>query len=167
MLRDFSESSRQKLLGLVSEVENEKLCDFTDWVGDRWLDFEQFIGQLNIKKYINNVNDYHKKVIDKNNATQSSINKIFNDVAKVDNTYYNVFTNIDNLLKQWNKYIVELQSIVNPSNGKFNAAYMGKNLANIIKDIDKYNIECLRDQMVKDVGGELIFNEELIYEYVK
>jgi hypothetical protein len=95
MLRDFSESSRQKLLGLVSEVENEKLCDFTDWVGDRWLDFEQFIGQLNIKKYINNVNDYHKKVIDKNNATQSSINKIFNDVAKVDNTYYNVFTNID------------------------------------------------------------------------
>ena len=76
-------------------MENEKLCDFTDWVGDRWLDFEQFIGQLNIKKYINNVNDYHKKVIDKNNATQSSINKIFNDVAKVDNTYYNVFTNID------------------------------------------------------------------------
>ena len=36
MLRDFSDASKQKLLGLVSQVENEKYSDFTDWVGDRW-----------------------------------------------------------------------------------------------------------------------------------
>ena len=66
MYRDFSESSKNKLLGLVSDVENEKWCDFTDWVGDRWLDFESWIGTLNIKGYVNNVNSYHKKVIDKN-----------------------------------------------------------------------------------------------------
>jgi len=167
MLRDFSESSKQKILNLVSEVENEKLCDFTDWVGDRWLDFEEFTGELNIRKYVNNVNSYHKKVIDKNNATKSSVNRIFSDVTNVNNAYYNVFANIDSLLQQWNKYIVELQGIVSPSNGRFEAAYMAAALTNILKEIEKDEIECLRDRMVKDVGGELVFNEELIYEYVQ
>lgn len=53
------------MLGLVSEVENDKLCDLTDWIGDRWYDFESWIGRLNIRNYINDVNSYHKKVIDK------------------------------------------------------------------------------------------------------
>ena len=80
MYRDFSEKSRNELLGLVSQVENEKISNFTDWVGDRWYDFESWIGKLNIRNYLNNVNEYHKKVIDKNNATKSSINTIFNKV---------------------------------------------------------------------------------------
>lgn len=57
--RDFSEASRQKMLGLVTQVENEKWGNFTDWVGDRWYDFESWIGTLNIQNYINNVNTYH------------------------------------------------------------------------------------------------------------
>ena len=40
MLRDFSDTAKQNLLNLVSEVENEKWCDLTDWFGDRWYDFE-------------------------------------------------------------------------------------------------------------------------------
>lgn len=40
MMRDFSDSAKQKLLNLVSEVEDEKMSDFTDWMGDRWYDFE-------------------------------------------------------------------------------------------------------------------------------
>ncbi len=93
MLRDFSDASKQKLLGLVSQVENEKYSDFTDWVGDRWYDFEEWIGQLNIRNYINNVNAYHKKVIDKNNATKDSIEKIFQDVNQVNHSYYSTFQN--------------------------------------------------------------------------
>lgn len=65
MKRDFSEASKQKLIALVTQVENEKYSEFTDWVGDRWYDFESWIGQLNIKHYLDNVNAYHKKVIDK------------------------------------------------------------------------------------------------------
>ena len=167
MLRDYSESSKQKILNLVSEVENEKLCDFTDWIGDRWTDFEEFTGQLNIRKYVNNVNAYHKKVIDKNNATKDSIDRIFSNVENVNNTYYNVFANIDSLLQQWNKYIVELQGIVSPSNGRFEATYIESAMKDILSDIEKDEIKCLRDKMVKDVGGELVFNEELIYEYVQ
>ena len=56
MERDFSEAARQELLSLVSQVENEKWCDFTDWVGDRWYDFQEWIGSLDIKNYIDNIN---------------------------------------------------------------------------------------------------------------
>lgn len=63
MYRDFSEKSKQQLLQLVAQVENEKICNFTDLVGDKWLDFQDWIGILDIKKYINNVNLYHKKVV--------------------------------------------------------------------------------------------------------
>ena len=84
MYRDFSEKSKQNILNLVDEVENEKWCDFTDWVGDRWYDFESWIGTLNIKNYINNVNAYHKKVIDKNNTTKETVISIFDEVKSVD-----------------------------------------------------------------------------------
>lgn len=53
MYRDFSNNSKIRMLGLVTEVESDKISDFTDWVGDRWYDFESWIGQLNIKNYIN------------------------------------------------------------------------------------------------------------------
>ena len=77
-----------------------------------------------------------------------------------------MFANIDSLLQQWNKYIVELQVllvllIVDSKQ------HMAAALTNLLKDIEKDEIECLRDQMVKDVGGELVFNEELIYEYIQ
>lgn len=167
MLRDFSEESKQTLLGLVNEVESEKFSTFTDWVGDRWYDFEALIGQLDIGKYINNVNEYHKKVIDKNNATENSIKRIFDKVESVNNTYYNVFNNIDELLEQWNKYIIEMQGIVTPSTEYFSCKHIRVRLSNVLDEIKKEEIDCLRDNMVKDVGGELVFDESLIYEYVK
>ena len=84
MYRDFSEKSKIALLGMVSQVENEKISEFTDWIGDRWYDFESWIGKLDLRNYINNVNSYHKKVIDKNNATKESINTIFSKVESLD-----------------------------------------------------------------------------------
>lgn len=167
MYRDFSESSKNKLLGLVSDVEKEKWCDFTDWVGDRWLDFESWIGSLNIKSYVNNVNAYHKKVIDKNNATKKSIEEIFSKVASVDRTYEGILQNIASSLSQWKNYIKQLSEITSPANGNFNAQHMSDKLKNLLVEIDAQNVKCLRDQMVQDIDGELIFNEELMYEYIK
>lgn len=136
MYRDFSERSKNELLGLVSEVENDKLSNFTDWIGDRWYDFESWIGKLNIRNYLNNVNEYHKKVIDKNNTTKSSINKIFNNVKSVDTSYKETFTSKKSQLQQWQRYIDELNQIVNPRNGRFDADYMSKQLDSLIKEID-------------------------------
>ena len=167
MNRDFSESSKNNLLGLVSDVESEKWCDFTDWVGDRWFDFESWIGILNIKNYVKDVNSYHKKVIDKNNATKKSIEDIFKKVASVDRTYDGIFNNVSSLLEQWKLYMEQLSDITNPANGHYNAKYMEEKLKNLLKGIETQNVECLRDRMVQDVDGELTFNEDLIYEYIK
>ncbi len=167
MYRDFSEKAKQTLLGMVADVENEKICDFTDWVGDRWLDFQGWIGTLNIKRYIDNVNEYHKKVIDKNNATKKTIEEIFGKVSSVDCAYEGIFGNLSSSLSRWQTYIEQLRDITNPSKGNFNAKSMQKKLNKILQDVAADDIDCLRDRMVQDVDGELTFNEELIYEYVK
>ena len=52
MYRDFSDASKQRVLGLVSEVENDKLCDLTDWIGDRWYDFEIMQRRTPLRPYL-------------------------------------------------------------------------------------------------------------------
>lgn len=141
MYRDFSDRSKNELLGLVSEVENEKISNFTDWIGDRWYDFESWIGVLNIRNYLNNVNEYHKKVIDKNNATQSSINTIFGEVKAVDTSYQRIFSGKKEQLQQWQRYIDEMSQIINPSKGKYDANYISKSLDMIISDFCDDTIE--------------------------
>ena len=144
MLRDFTDSSKNNLINLVSEVENEQLSDFTGWIGDWWCDFGEWVGSLNIKNYIDNVNSYHKKVIDKNNTTMDSIEKIFEDVKNINNSYSGIFSNIDILMKNWNTYIETMNTIVTPSNGKFNAKEMNTSLKSIIPSIETCNVECLK-----------------------
>lgn len=124
MYRDFSEQSKQNLLRLVSEVENEKYNDFTDWVGDRWLDFQSWIGLLNIRNYLNSINEYHKKMIDKNNATKESIVRIFDEVYSVDRSYNTCFSDVKTSLQLPLRYIAEMAEIVNPLNGKFTSEYI-------------------------------------------
>lgn len=155
MYRDFSEKSKNNLLQLVSQVENEKLSNFTDWIGDRWYDFESWIGKLNIKNYINNVNTYHKKVIDKNNATQSSINSIFNKVKSVDASYKNTFSNKKLQLQQWQRYIDELSQIVNPSNGRFNAKYIESRFTTILEQIHNENLTNLRKYLAEILDKDI------------
>lgn len=133
MERDFTEASKQQLLKIVNDVENEKWSNFTDWVGDRWYDFESWIGKLNIKNYLNDVNTYHKKVIDKNNTTSKKIIEIFDNVNDVSNNYKNRFASLLSLLQSYRKNIIELSEIVNPSNGKFVIDYIQKNLTNQIE----------------------------------
>lgn len=149
MYRDFSDRSKNELLGLVSEVENEKISNFTDWVGDRWYDFESWIGKLNIKNYLNNVNDYHKKVIDKNNATQSSINTIFRKVKSVDTSYKNTLSGKKSQLQQWQRYIDEMSQIVNPRNGKFNAKAMSDALDGLLKQLSMDEINSSLEEYVE------------------
>lgn len=167
MYRDFSEKSKQNILNFVSQVENEKFSDFTGWIGDRWYDFETWIGTLNIKQYLNNVNTYHKKVIDKNNASKETITDIFNAVKGVDSTYSSIFENLRINISSWYDYIVSLSDIVTPVNGHFSAEYMVDKLNPILSELEQSHIDCLRDQMVQEVNGELIFDEDLVYEYMK
>lgn len=128
MKRDFSANARQELLSLVAQVENEKWCDFTDWVGDRWYDFEAWIGKLDVKDYIDDINSYHKKVIDKNNTTASQINKIFEDVNEVSNCYRGRFGALLSDLQGLKNLLDSFSDTVDPANGLFNSEYIGSGL---------------------------------------
>lgn len=167
MYRDFSDKSKQNLLSLVNEIENEKWSDFTDWVGDRWYDFGSWIGTLNVKHYIDNVNSYHKKVLDKNNTTKKAIEKIFSEVKGVDRTYGDIFGNVTDVLSGWLDYVEQLSEIVTPANGMFSAQYMSAKLNPILTEIKQEDMDCLRDKMVQNINGELFFDEDLIYSYMK
>lgn len=141
MRRDFSERSKQNLHNLVSQVENEKWNNFTDWVGDRWLDYQTWIGNLNIKNYINNVNEYHKKVIDRQNATSDTIDTIFKNVADVDCKYAKYFEDENVLLKKWNDFIVGLTQIIHPNGTNFNLKFMAKSVDGILNDIKNLDVK--------------------------
>lgn len=167
MRRDFSEESKQKMLSLVSQVENEKWGNFTDWIGDRWYDFESWIGILDIKNYINDVNLYHKKVIDKNSATEKTINDIFCAVRNIDVSYSTTIRNIRVNLSQWLRYIDQLATIVTPSNGYFSTEFMTIMLADTLEDISNSNVQRVVDRLVEDIDGELIFDKDLLFEYIK
>lgn len=124
MKRDFTEESRQRLLGLVNQVESEKNTNFTDWIGDRWYDFQEWLGILHIVHYLDDLNSYHKKIIDKNNATEKKINSIFDAVKAVDleysSTIENDKTQADTIVRQ----VRELSFTIKPSSNKFNVDQM-------------------------------------------
>lgn len=143
MYRDFSEKSKQNLKKLVDQVENEKVSNFTDWVGDRWYEYESWIGKLNIRNYINNVNAYHKKVIDKNNTTKQAIDEIFENVATVDANYSERFKSRNAQLQIMIIYISQLENIVNPNNGRFSANYITSSMNSKFKDFSVLGLEAL------------------------
>lgn len=134
MKRDFSEDARQQLLSLVAQVENEEWCSFTDKIGDKWYDFQGWIGQLDVQKYINDVNTYHKKVIDKNNTTAENINKIFDNVNDVSAQYRSRFISLLVDLREFKRIITQLSQVVSPGNGNFNPIYIGSGLKNSINE---------------------------------
>lgn len=167
LTRDFSDASKQKMLGLVSQVESEKWGEFTDWVGDRWYDFEFWIGTLNIRNYIDDVNSYHKKVIDKNNATEKKIKDIFDAVHGVDSSYSTTLGNIKANLAEWRRFVDQLTDIVEPGKGRFNSQYISGKLNEVLQDISSANVQCIRDTLVQQVNGEPLFDENLLLEYIK
>lgn len=118
MRKDFSEASKEHFKSIVRSVESEKLCDFTDWLGDRIYDFQAWIGNLQIGNYLDDLDSYHKKIIDKNNTTVDQIDEIFTRVHDVDDEYYTRFVNYkSDYLQPCRRYIIAMIQAVSPGHG--------------------------------------------------
>jgi hypothetical protein len=90
MIRDFSESAKQKLLAYVKDVtETTVWGKLGDIIGDIGLQVQHWFGALDISKHVNNLDEYHKKVIDKNDTTSQRIEEIFTNVKNIDIRYQN------------------------------------------------------------------------------
>ncbi len=151
MRRDFSERSERNLLQIVKQVEDEKLCDFTDWIGDRWYDYQYFIGKLRIKNYLDNVNAYHRKVIDKNNTTKSTIREIFNRVQNLDKTYQGLLLSRKLLLQEAQRYVRGLSQIVNPANGRFRTGTINSELTMLLNELTFDDLVIPPDHALDDI----------------
>jgi len=155
MKRDFSDSAYQELLSLVKQVEDEQWCDFTDWIGDGWYGFESWIGQLDARKYVDNVNKYHKKVIDKNDATAGDIEKIFNAVNTQSINYRGRFLAILTNLRSFHGLITQMANVIAPGNGQFNASYIGSGLKRDVSTFLK------NSELLQQISGDGLNSEEL------
>ena len=60
-----------------------------DIIGDIGLQVQHWFGALDISKHVNNLDEYHKKVIDKNDTTSQRIEEIFTNVKNIDIRYQN------------------------------------------------------------------------------
>lgn len=167
MKRDFSERARQELLSMVRQVEQEKLSNFTDWVGDRWLDYQSWIGALDINRFIQNVNDYHRKVIDQNNATEASINAIFERVNGVDGGYRARFDGLQRDLSGWKNAIDRLSAYIQPGRGSFGGLLTEAGLRYFRWQLEKENQVLIRERLYQIVDGAIVLNEALIEDCLK
>ena len=143
---------------MIGEVESENICDFTDWVGDRWYDFEEWTGRLDIKNYVTNVNAYHRKVIDKNNTTKESIERIFEDVAAVNDSYSSLFSRFKANLNAINNYLDTMNNTVSPIKENFNSEYITSKFDFVSSEINAVSAQRFRDELVQDIDGVSCYN---------
>lgn len=122
MKRDFSDSAKTKLLSLIEEVNEEQWFGWTDFLGDL------FCGDLNIEDYLDDLDSYHKKVVDKNNTTEEQINTIFANVAAVDSSYAKIFENSKQSIQEQIDYIKALAECIDPSVDNFTLDFVEQSM---------------------------------------
>lgn len=89
IIRDFSTEMRTQLMKQVKEVEDESFWDFSKW--DVWYRIEDLFGNLDVAHYKNNIQEYHRKVIDINGTTEKQMQNIFDAIDGLDDKYGAIF----------------------------------------------------------------------------
>ncbi len=164
MFRDFSETSKQQTLQLVSEVEKDN--NIVDMQSNRWNDYNIWMNKLSLNQCVNDVDVYQKTVFAKNKASKEKIESIFNKVTKIDGTYGTIMGNINTELSEILSYIDTMNFIITPSNGVFSSSAMDNKFKDILEREEKASAQCLKDSLMQNVDGDLVFNAELIKEYL-
>ena len=125
MIRDFSEKAKQKLEGYADDAAASSTWGkIKDWFSDRGMDFQSWTGKLGIENYINDVDTYHQKIIDKNNATKKKIDTIFSNVQSVDTKSMAAMNRQITCGNNIIKLINDLAASISPDGGNLDMAGM-------------------------------------------
>ena len=125
MIRDFSEKAKQKLEGYADDAAASSTWGkIKDWFSDRGMDFRSWTGKLGIENYINDVDTYHQKIIDKNNATKKKIDTIFSNVQSVDTKSMAAMNRQITCGNNIIKLINDLAASISPNGGNLDMAGM-------------------------------------------
>lgn len=178
MKRDFSSSSRSRMIGLIDDVKREKMNGFTDWVGSCGFSVQSWIGRLNINKYFNNVVEYQKNVTNKNDTSRKAVLQSFLIAGTVDATYEGTFSSIIADMKNIDSYIKKMSSIVSPSAGNFSAEFIADTLGNSGLRFDEETVQNkseaanveqndAEDKEPKNVFDDFLFRTEKLGDLLK
>lgn len=118
MKRDFSDAAKNKLCGLIQEINDEQWCGLTDAIGDF------FTWSVDIEDDWDRVEDYHKKILDKKDTTVDKIDKIFKAVETVDSSYLEIVKRCKETLLEQKEYIRELADCIGSRPSDFNASFV-------------------------------------------
>lgn len=155
MVRDFSEEARQALFSTIDQIQGEQWNCVTDWFGDRWYDFQDLIGTLDISNHMDNISSYHKKVLDKNNASKDQITKIFEAVHAVDQRYAVRLTACHNRAEGLKQLFQETAAVIAPANGMFTAETITTKLDQLHKEFEA------QDKILKEISNDGLDSQEL------
>ena len=109
MYRDFTNEEMERLLGYVQD-EDGKISNQLAWGAIDYLADLASYSDLDIADYVDDIDNYHKKLIDAENMTAKKIKNIFKAVHQVDD---DTLTNIDiinGLTEALYKYMYNLKT---------------------------------------------------------
>lgn len=149
MIRDFSNSAKKKLLEYVKDATETTLWrKIGDRIGDAGLQIQYWFGALSISKYIDNLDAYHKKIIDKNNTTSQRIEEIFTNVKNIDTRYQGGLQQNVNFSESVINFINDLANTIDPNGGNMDMQKMNAVLAASLEKIQEAKLS--REKAIED-----------------
>lgn len=149
MIRDFSNSAKKKLLEYVKDATETTLWrKIGDRIGDAGLQIQYWFGALSISKYIDNLDAYHKKIIDKNNTTSQRIEEIFTNVKNIDTRYQGGLQQNVNFSESVINFINDLAYTIDPNGGNMDMQKMNAALAASLEKIQEAKLS--REKAIED-----------------
>lgn len=149
MIRDFSNSAKKKLLEYVKDATETTLWrKIGDRIGDAGLQIQYWFGALSISKYIDNLDAYHKKIIDKNNTTSQRIEEIFTNVKNIDTRYQGGLQQNVNFSESVINFINDLVNTIDPNGGNMDMQKMNAALAASLEKIQEAKLS--REKAIED-----------------
>ncbi len=120
MKKDFTSENEKHIISIVKDVTADGFFDkVVDFFGDVGIEISGWFGKLNINNYLGNVDEYHRKIIDKNNTTVSEIRRIFSDVREDDTQFSDIQAGIrSTYCEPLKKYLQELIDSLDVNSGK-------------------------------------------------
>ena len=106
--REFTDATLAKFLEALQEMQDE------EWFASGVLDWLDDLFTIDVQFPWQNLSDYRKKMMDKNNTTASDIKKIWETVAQLDNLYSERSQTLKELAQAYKEKIVFLSEKLKP-----------------------------------------------------
>ena len=150
-MRDFSAAAKETLLGYVEEVTASGIWEkIGDAIGDCGLTVQGWLEQLGILTCTQDVEQYYKKILDKNNTTKEEIEEIFTNVQKVDADYVEKILELMYVGNLLIKYITDMTDSIDPDGGKIDVGKLTELLESDKEELEKAQLVVVKTLVEDD-----------------